>query len=50
MFDFLWFLITKFVQQSSPYHVLSSVQAYSDSMCVHSLGLQVVQLGDSSVN
>lgn len=50
MFGSLWFLITKFVQQPSPYHVLSSVQAHSDSLCVHSLGLQVVQLGDSSIN
>lgn len=50
MFDFLWFPITKSVQQPSPYYILSSVQAHSDSMCVHSLGLQVVQLGDSSIN
>lgn len=42
MFDFLWFLIMKFMQQSSPYYILSSIQAYGDSMCVHSLGLQVV--------
>ena len=38
------------VQQSSPYYILSSIQAYSDSLYVHSLGLQVVQLGNSSIN
>lgn len=50
-FAFLWPSTFKSaLHQFASYDLLSSVQTHSDSMCMHSFGLQMVQLGDSCVN
>lgn len=50
-FEFLWPSTFKSaLRQFASYDLLSPVQTHSDSMCVHSFGLQMVQLGDPCVN
>lgn len=50
-FEFLWPSTFKStLHQFASYDLLSSVQTHGDSMCMHSFGLQMVQLGDPCVN
>lgn len=43
------FSVLLFLLQSAPDYLLSAAQTHSGGMCLHSSGLQVVQLGDSGL-
>lgn len=51
IFELLWPSTFKpALHQFASYDLLSPVQTHGHSMCVHSFGLQMVQLGDPCVN